>query len=287
MSRGGSRGSSPSGQHRRCGGWRSARPGLRRPWCWPASPSWSRSSRSSAPGRWSRRTTPRPSRRCASYRRRRRRAGHGRSDGLAQDRHAARRPDRPSRRPAGQRRAETAGLPDRSALGQRDHADAGRAECGPVGGLQRAAQLEIAYRTALATNSTLVKGSMPDGNPTIEPGGHGQPPDDDVPDRGDAGDRAAVQPEDRIGAAADSAGPRRPGHRPESLRDHQARRGSARRSGRSSRPWRCRPSRCRGPNACLLDRRRLYRPGRGLGAAERLSGPDRAGLLVRAAANGA
>ena len=37
-------------------------------------------------------------------------------------------------------------------------------------------QVEIAYRTALATNSVLVKGSLPDGNATIQPGGHGQPP---------------------------------------------------------------------------------------------------------------
>jgi putative ABC transport system permease protein len=35
-------------------------------------------------------------------------------------------------------------------------------------------QVEIAYRTALATNSVLVKGSMPDGNATIKPAGNGQ-----------------------------------------------------------------------------------------------------------------
>jgi putative ABC transport system permease protein len=37
-------------------------------------------------------------------------------------------------------------------------------------------QVEIAYRSALATNSVLVQGSMPDGNATIKPGAHGQPP---------------------------------------------------------------------------------------------------------------
>lgn len=36
-------------------------------------------------------------------------------------------------------------------------------------------QVEITYRTALAAQSTLVKGSFPNGKPTISPGGHGRP----------------------------------------------------------------------------------------------------------------
>jgi putative ABC transport system permease protein len=35
--------------------------------------------------------------------------------------------------------------------------------------------IEIAYRTTLATSSTVVSGSMPDANPTLEPGAHGRP----------------------------------------------------------------------------------------------------------------
>ncbi len=113
------------------------------------------------------------------------------------------RADRPSRRPAGRQRAEAAGLPAParhwgSAIMPRGIA----LNAAPSGVIDQATpQVEIAYRSALATNSVLVQGSLPDGNAAIA--GRARPAaGGDVPDRGDGGDRAPVQLPDRIGAAA-------------------------------------------------------------------------------------
>jgi putative ABC transport system permease protein len=46
----------------------------------------------------------------------------------------------------------------------------------PSATCSQAPKMEVAYRAPLAAHATLAQGSMPEANPTIEPGGRGQPP---------------------------------------------------------------------------------------------------------------